>query len=135
MTVDDFRRELITHRALWKIVGRYAQTKLAEVFQTAACNALHPIRERCARWLLMTHDRMHQPEFDLSHDLLAVMLGVTRPTVTEVAGALQQAGVIRYKHGRLTILDRQRLEAASCECYEIMRTAFEELGAFCKTVG
>jgi CRP-like cAMP-binding protein len=135
ITVEDFRRELVTHRALWRIVGRYAQTKLAEIFQTAACNALHPVRERCARWLLLTHDRMHQPEFGLSHDLLAVMLGVTRPTVTEVAGALQDAGVVRYKHGRLKIIDRQKLEAASCECYAIMRTAFEELAAFYATVG
>jgi hypothetical protein len=95
------------------------------MMQTTACNALHHVQQRCARWLLMTHDRMHEQDFHLSHEFLAVMLGVQRPTVTTVAGGLQQAGLIRYTHGRVSVLDRRGLEAASCECYAIVRAHFD----------
>jgi len=97
------------------------------MMQSAACLALHPVQERCCRWLLMTHDRVHQDEFHLSHEFLAMMLGTTRPTVTIVAGTLQKAGLIKYTHGRITILDRQRLEAASCECYSTVKEHFDRL--------
>jgi CRP-like cAMP-binding protein len=108
-------------------MGRYTQTVIAQMMQSTACNALHPVQQRCARWLLMTHDRMHEQDFALSHEFLAVMLGVQRPTVTVVAGQLQSAGLIRYTHGRVSVVDRRGLEAASCECYAIIRTRFELL--------
>jgi Mn-dependent DtxR family transcriptional regulator len=76
----------------------------------------------------MAHDRVHRDEFELSHEFLSMMLGSTRPTVTVVAGSLQKAGFIRYKHGRITILDRPGLEAASCECYATVRAHFQRLG-------
>jgi Mn-dependent DtxR family transcriptional regulator len=76
----------------------------------------------------MTHDRVRTDGFTLSHEFLAMMLGSTRPTVTLVAGTLQKAGLIRYTHGRITILDRQRLEAASCECYATVKSHFDRLG-------
>lgn len=75
----------------------------------------------------MTHDRMHEQDFHLSHEFLAVMLGVQRPTVSVVAATLQQAGFIRYTHGRVTVTDRKGLETASCECYAIIRTRFDRL--------
>ena len=75
----------------------------------------------------MTHDRMHQQDFTLSHEFLAVMLGVQRPTVSLVAAKLQRAGLIRYRHGRVTVRNRQGLEKASCECYVIIRAQFERL--------
>jgi Mn-dependent DtxR family transcriptional regulator len=75
----------------------------------------------------MTHDRVHEEDFTLSHELLAVMLGVKRQTVSVVAGALQEAGLIRYTHGRVSIRDRPGLEAAACECYPIMRAQFDSL--------
>ena len=95
---------------------------------STACRALHPVLERCCRWLLMTHDRMRRDDFHLSHEFLAMMLGSTRPTVTEVAGTLQKAGFIKYVHGHITILDRPGLEAASCECYRTVKDHFDRLG-------
>jgi CRP-like cAMP-binding protein len=100
---------------------------MSQMVQTTACNALHDVQPRCARWLLMTHDRMHEQDFDLSHEFLAVMLGVQRPTVSVVARTLQQAGLIRYTHGHVTVRDRKGLEAAACECYPIIRAHFDRL--------
>ena len=90
--------------------------------------ALHGVQERCCRWLLMTHDRVKTDQFTLSHEFLAMMLGSTRPTVTVVARHLQQAGVIRYTHAKIAILNRKRLEAMSCECYATVKAEFDRLG-------
>ena len=92
-----------------------------------ACNANHRIEERCARWLLTTHDRMHGQDFHLSHEFLAMMLGVRRQSVSVVAGTLRTAGFIRYGHGRVTVLDRKGLEAAACDCYPIIRELYDRL--------
>jgi len=127
LSVGDFRRELARGEALHRLMGQYTQVFIAQMMQTTACNAMHQVPERCARWLLMTHDRMHQQAFTLSHQFLSVMLGVRRPTVSLVAARLQEAGIIRYTHGRVTVRDRQRLEKASCECYAIIRTQFDRL--------
>jgi Mn-dependent DtxR family transcriptional regulator len=86
--------------------------------------------ERCARWLLATHDRVGGDAFPLTHEFLAAMLGVRRASVTVAAGMLQQAGLIRYSRGRVTILDRERLEEASCECYRVVRTQHARLLGF-----
>ena len=86
--------------------------------QTALSNGRSKIDERLARWLLMAHDRMGTDEFKLTQEFAAMMLGAARPTVTIVAGTLQRAGLITYRRGRITIVDRDRLESASCECYE-----------------
>jgi CRP-like cAMP-binding protein len=101
---------------------------MALMMQSTACMALHTVNERCCRWLLMTHDRVNTDQFTLSHEFLGMMLGSTRPTVTLVARALQRAGLIRYTHARVTILDRKGLEAASCECYASIKTQFDRLG-------
>jgi CRP-like cAMP-binding protein len=127
LSVEDFRRELAEGGALHDVIARYAQVKIAEIIQTAACNAVHQVQQRCARWLLTTHDRMHEHDFHLSHDFLAIMLGVQRPTVSLVAATLQNAGLIRYSHGNVTVRDRKGLEAASCECYGIVRAHFARL--------
>jgi CRP-like cAMP-binding protein len=92
-----------------------------------ACHALHQVPQRGARWLLMTHDRMHRQDFRLSHEFLPVMLGVQRPTVSVVAATLQEAGLIRYMHGHVAVLNRHGLQAASCECYPIIRGHFDRL--------
>ncbi len=128
MSVADFTRELARGGPFYECVQRYSQGLLTLMMQSTGCMALHPVQERCCRWLLMAHDRVHQDAFHLSHEFLAMMLGSTRPTVTIVAGTLQSAGLIRYTHGRITILDRKRLEHASCECYATVRGHFERLG-------
>jgi CRP-like cAMP-binding protein len=127
MSVEDFRREIARHGALHDILGRYTQVVIAQMMQSTACNALHQVQQRCARWLLMTHDRMHEQNFTLSHEFLAVMLGVQRPTVSVVAATLQEAGLIRYTHGRVTVQNRRGLESAACECYPIIRAHFDRL--------
>jgi CRP-like cAMP-binding protein len=128
MTAEAFRKEMARQGALYRSVLRYWQGLLSLMMQSTACMALHPVQDRCCRWLLMAHDRVHRDEFELSHEFLSMMLGSTRPTVTVVAGSLQKAGFIRYKHGRITILDRQGLEGASCECYATVRNQFQRLG-------
>jgi len=127
MSVADLRREVAEQGALHDLLGRYTQVLIAQMMQSTACNALHQVQQRCARWLLMTHDRMQERDFNLSHEFLAVMLGVQRPTVSVVAATLQQAGLIRYVHGHVTVEDRKGLERASCECYPIIRAHFDRL--------
>jgi CRP-like cAMP-binding protein len=122
-----FRREVARGTALQEVIGRYAQVLLFQMRQSAACNALHPIHDRCCCWLLQTHDRIHGDEFFLSQEFLAIMLGVRRQSVTAVAGALQNTGAISYKHGHVKVLNRQRLEAGSCECYGVIRAHFDRL--------
>ena len=128
LPVDVLHRELNRRAALYNRLSRYSQATMVLMMQSTACMALHRVHERCCRWLLMTHDRIQHDQFILSHEFLAMMLGSTRPTVTGVARALQQAGLIRYTHARLTILDRPGLEAASCECYATVKTEFDRLG-------
>jgi CRP-like cAMP-binding protein len=113
--------------ALFSLLLRYTQALHEQTAQSVACNRRHAIEERCARWLLMTQDRVGTDQFGLSQDFLAFMLGVRRASVTVAAGMLQQAGFIRYHRGTITIVDRSGLEAASCECYEVVRRKYEQL--------
>ena len=100
---------------------RYTQVLLEQTAQSVACNRKHAMEERCARWLLATRDRVGGDSFVLTHEFLAAMLGVRRASVTAAAGLPQQAGLPRYCRGRVTILDAERLEDASCECYQLVR--------------
>jgi len=118
-------RELSTHDpGFRRHLDRYLQAYVNMLGQLAACNRLHSVYERCARWLLMTRDRMSIDAIPLTHEYLAMMLGTGRSGVTIAAGTLQQAGFIKYGHGVITILDRDGLENASCECYEVAREQF-----------
>ena len=110
-----------------RLLYRYALALFDQSAQHAACNRLHALEERCARWLLMTHDRVDGDVLPLKQQFLAEMLGVHRPAVTLAAGALQKAGVIRYTRGKVTVLDRAALENASCECYRIIARRDAEL--------
>lgn len=103
--------------ALERSLLRSAMAFLDQVAQSTACNRLHTLEERCARWLLMTHDRVLGDELILKQKFLAEMLGVHRPAVTLAAGALQRAGLISYKRGKIQVIDRAGLEHAACECY------------------
>jgi CRP-like cAMP-binding protein len=128
MTADVFKQEMNRPGPFQACVLRYWQGFQTLIMQSTACMALHPVQDRCCRWLLMAHDRVRRDEFELSHEFLAMMLGATRPTVTVVAGALQKAGLIHYRHGRITIRDRKSLEHASCECYATVKAQFDRLG-------
>jgi CRP-like cAMP-binding protein len=103
----------------------YAQAFVAHLLQNVACNAAHRVEQRCARWLLMCADQTGNDTFELTQEYLAELLGVRRSTVTGVACALQQAGLIHYRRGSITILDRGGLEAIVCECYRVIRKGYE----------
>jgi CRP-like cAMP-binding protein len=106
---------------------RYTLYRLRCASQTGACNAMHAVEERTARWLLMAHDRVGRNEFAITHEFLSELLGVRRQTVSIIAGTLQRAGLITYRRGVLRVLDREGLEAASCECYEIMKDLYARI--------
>jgi CRP-like cAMP-binding protein len=104
---------------------RHTHSLFTMVSQTAACNRLHTVEERLARWLLTTHDRVESNEFLLTQEFIARMLGTRRSGVTVAAGILQQAGLINYRRGRIYILDREGLEEVSCECYRIVKEEYD----------
>ena len=111
--------------SLRRALNQYTCSFIGQVGQTAACNARHDIEQRCARWLLMSHDRVGDTDtFRLKHEYLAIMLGVRRTGVTIAAGALQARGLIRYRRGVIRILDRIGLEERACECYQVVRDQF-----------
>jgi CRP-like cAMP-binding protein len=119
MPAAAFRREMDRHGSLHDIVSRFAQTLIGVTMQSTACNATHRIEQRLARWLLTAHDRVGTDQFPLTQEFLAMMLGAARPTVTIVAGTLARAGLITYRRGLISILNREQLEEASCECYRV----------------
>ncbi len=124
-----FRVALAQDSALLRVMLRYAHVLHEETSQSVACNRRHSMEQRCARWLLMTHDRVGADEFPLTQEFLAFMLGVRRATVTVAAGMLQHAGFIKYTRGSVTVVDRTRLEAAACECYRAIRERSDRLFA------
>jgi CRP-like cAMP-binding protein len=112
---------------LRRLLLRYTVAFITQIAQGSACNRAHPIEARCARWLLMTHDRVDSDDFPLTQEFLGQMLGVTRPSVSIAANMLQKAGLIRYVRGQITILDRAGLEAALCECYDLITREFRRV--------
>lgn len=127
MTAEAFIQEIKENAELNNLVHRYSQALFTQVAQTAACNRLHPIVERLARWMLLAHDRMESETLQLTHEFIATMLGARRAGVTIAAGTLQGAGMITYSRGKVIIKDRERLEEASCECYRIVRNEYNRL--------
>ena len=127
MRAESLQRAMDASPALERLLQRYALALFDQAAQNAACNRLHSLEARCARWLLMTHDRVDSDVLPLKQTFVAQMLGVHRPAVTVAAGALQHAGIIRYARGKVTVVDRGALERAACGCYEITRRSFEKL--------
>jgi CRP-like cAMP-binding protein len=127
MTAKDSRNEIERGGELGSVLLRFSQASVNQISQSVLCNHLHPIEQRLSRWLLMTPDRVGIDQFSLTQLFVAQMLGVRRASVTVAAGMLQKAGLIRYTRGNLTILDRGRLEASSCECYEVVKREFDRL--------
>ncbi|HSU94140.1 MAG TPA: Crp/Fnr family transcriptional regulator [Gemmatimonadaceae bacterium] len=122
-----FLRIVALSDSTYRVLLRFALAFFNQVAQSVACNRLHTLEERCARWLLITHDRVEGDEFRLTQEFLSFMLGVHRPAVTLAAGVLQQAGYIHYSRGRIVITDRAGLEGASCGCYQATRDDYAEL--------
>jgi len=122
-----FREQLEQSQRMRAVLLRYTHVFFNHIALTAACAHFHSLEQRCCRWLLMTHDRMPSDTFLLTHEFLAMMLGVRRAGVSVAAGALQRAGLIRYHRGRITILDREGLEERACECYAVTKAEFDRL--------
>ena len=113
--------EFVRGGAMQHLMLRYTQSLITQMAQTAVCNRHHSVDQQLCRWLLLSIDRLPSPEITMTQELIANMLGVRREGVTEAAGKLQKAGVISYRRGHISVLDRPRLEAMSCECYEVVR--------------
>ena len=135
ITGDGFRAKVGTLQNILEstphlqlMLNRYTAIRGMQVAQTAACNRLHDIKQRLARWLLMTQDRVDSGSLPITHDFLAGMLGTDRPTVSLAAGALQKKGLIEYTRGAVKIVNRKKLEDSACECYGVIRQYDGELG-------
>lgn len=129
LEVERFLQLVRGDERIAQVLNRYAYCLFALTGRAAACNLLHQLIARCARWLLISHDRVQRETFEITQEILATMLGVHRPAVSLAAGALQKAGFITYTRGRITIVDRAGLESASCECYALIA---EE---YCRVLG
>jgi CRP-like cAMP-binding protein len=127
MPADVFARESLRDGPFRQTLVRYNTAFNVQVAYAVACNGLHRLEKRCCRWLLMTQDRMGGDALPLTHELLAIMLGVRRASVTVVLQPLEDGGLIRKQRGSVVILDRAGLEAASCECYRYVNAEFERL--------
>jgi len=127
MSAHALREETSGDTPLRRVLLRYNGAYLTQVSQSVGCNGLHSVPRRCCRWLLMTHDRVEGDDFPITHEFLAQMLGVRRPSITQVLQPLQEDGLIRYRRGNMTVLDRRGLEAASCECYRIVQDEFDRV--------
>lgn len=127
ITADELQKEIARRGALSYLLMHYVQARLIQVGQTAACNRHHRLEQRFARWLLMVRDAIQKNEFPLTHEFISQMLGVRRTGVTEIAGKFQKAGIINYKRGAIEIIDNQKLETASCECYRVISQQFSDV--------
>jgi hypothetical protein len=127
MAADVLQREVARNHGFRRLLQLYAQGFITQISQSTACNRLHAAELRLARWLLICRDRVGRDDIPITHETMALMLGVRRATVTEAAGSLQARGLIRYRRGVVSIVNRERLEAASCACYQIVRNEFDRL--------
>jgi CRP-like cAMP-binding protein len=123
MKIKTFQKEMERGGALAAALGYFLEGLLIQIAVSGACNRLHTVEQRCARWMLMTHDRVQGEEFPLTQEFLASMLGIRRAGVNAVASTLKRNGVIRYSRGRVAILNRTGLEAMSCECHGTLQRA------------
>ena len=121
------KREFTDSAAMQHLLLRYTQALLTQMAQTAVCNRHHSVDQQLCRWLLLSLDRLASSELTMTQELIANMLGVRREGVTEAAGKLQDAGLIHYSRGRITVVDRPGLEARACECYKVVKTEFDRL--------
>lgn len=124
---EAFRQEVERSGPVRRLLFRYAGAIFKELAQSIACNGLHPVSRRCCRWLLLTHDRVGDVTFPMTHEFMAEMLGVRRPTVSEVLKDLMTAGLLRYARGQIVVLDRAGLETRACECYRAVRDEFDRV--------
>jgi CRP-like cAMP-binding protein len=127
LALKPFREEFRRIGELHRLLLLYTQALLTQMSQTAVCNRLHSVEQQLCRWLLLSHDRLESDELIMTQELIANMLGVRREGVSVAAHRLQKAGLIRYKYGHITIVDRPGLESKVCECYQVVKTECDRL--------
>jgi CRP-like cAMP-binding protein len=127
LTSKRLKQEFERHGEMLHVLLRYTQALITQMAQTAVCNRHHSVDQQLCRWLLLSLDRLASNELTMTQELIANMLGVRREGVTEAAGKLQKLGVIRYRRGKISVLDRPQLEALSCECYEVVKKETDRL--------
>lgn len=127
LSADRLKDEFNRRGEMLSLMLRYTQSLITQMSQTAVCNRHHSVDQQLCRWLLLTLDRLHSNEVTMTQELIATVLGVRREGVTEAAGKLQKAGLIEYRRGRITVLDRPGLEALSCECYGVVKRETDRL--------
>ena len=127
MPANVFREALEGSATMRTVMLHYVNALFNQIAQSAACNSFHTIEQRCCRWLLMTHDRVHSDQFTLTQEFLGMMLGVRRTSITLAANQLKRQGLIKYSRGHVTVLDRPGLELRSCECYAVSKREFDRL--------
>ena len=127
LTRKRIEQEFARHGEMLHVLLRYTQALITQMAQTAVCNRHHSVDQQLCRWLLLSLDRLRSNKLVMTQELIANMLGVRREGVTEAAGKLQKAGVIEYRRGKITVLDRPRLETMSCECYDVVRKETDRL--------
>ena len=121
------KQEFMRAGLMQPLLLRYTQALIAQMTQTAACNRHHSVEQQLCRWMLLTLDRLSSRELIMTQELVASMLGVRREGITEIAGKMQKAGIIRYRRGHITVLDRSGLETRACECYAVVRKEMNRL--------
>ena len=127
LPVDVFRAEMQAQGALWSVIGEYSSQMTLQLMQASACNALHSADKRCCRWLLTADDRLQSERLPVTQEMLAVLLGIRRPTVTLIMADLQRAGIVDYARGSLAVRDRASLISRACECYRAMSPGLRQV--------
>ena len=128
LAIEDLAEELGRNDLFQDVLTQYSHALLVSSMRTTGCVGLHDVSQRCARWMLHTLDRVSGSRFIVTHELLSMLMGTTRPTISLVVQTFEKAGILQVERGAITVLDRARLEAVSCECYRIIKEHFEEIG-------
>ena len=128
LPIGDLDRELKANGHFRDVLTEYSHALLIASMRTAACNGLHGLQERCARWILMTLDRVDSDRFAVTKEFLAQLMGTTRPTASLLVSTLEKAGILHVKGREVTLADRDRLQEAACECYDVIRQTYQKVG-------
>ena len=128
LSIEDLDAELRQNPDFQRVLTQYSHALLVASMRTTGCTGLHEVPQRCARWMLTTLDRVSGDRFAVTHEFLAMLLGTTRPTISLIIQSFERAGIVHVERGAVTVVDRTRLEAVSCECYRIIKQHYEEVG-------
>jgi CRP-like cAMP-binding protein len=128
LEIDDLDREMQENEHFRDVLTQYSHALLIHSMRLTGCTGLHSLEQRCARWILMTVDRVSSDRFSITHEFLAMLLGATRPHVSGVVESFQRQGILRLERGRILLADRTRLAGITCDCYDVIKASYEQVG-------